>query len=96
MTIKDEMLLIEMLTKDLKAAVLEFDEHCKELRKQGNNYKPSLGYGSSAVDPWKGLEQGETSYAIERKIVTIREHLNTLRKRIVYYNGYKEQKDDTE
>ena len=90
MTIKEEIQLVEMLTKDLKDSVLEFDEHCKELRKQGNNYKPSLGYASSAVVPWKGLKQGETSFAIERKIVTIREHLNDLRKRIVYYNGKRE------
>jgi hypothetical protein len=33
------------------------------------------------------MEQSETSYAIKRKIVTIREHLNMLQKRIVDYDG---------
>ena len=94
MTIKDEMLLIEAMTNDLKDSVIGFDKHAEELRKRGNPNKPSLGYRSSTNGTTNELEQGETTYAIERKIVTIREHLNTLRKRIVDYNGYKEQKDD--
>lgn len=90
MTIKDEMLLIEAMTNDLKDSVLGFDKHTKALRENGNPYKPSLGYRSSITAPGNEVEQGETSYAIERKIVTIREHLNNLRKRIVYYDGKRE------
>ena len=90
MTIKEEIQLIEMLTKDLKVSVLSFDEQAKALQKNGMYHKPMIGDGSSAIDPYAGLKQGETSFAIERKIVTIREHLNDLRKRIVYYNGKRE------
>ena len=90
MSIKDEVLLIEMLTKDLKDSVLGFDKHAKALRKHGNPYKPSLGYRSSIGGPGNEVEQSETSYAIERKIVTIREHLNTLRKQVVNYYGGRE------
>lgn len=82
MTIKDEMLLIEAMTNDLKESVLGFDKNAK-----GNKYKPCMGYGALGDE----LTQGETSFAIKRKIVTIREHLNDLRKRIVYYDGRREE-----
>lgn len=90
MTIKEEIQLVEMLIKDLKASVLAFDEQAKALQKKGMHYKPMIGDGSSVTDPFAGLKQGETSFAIERKIITVREYLNDLRKRIVYYNGKRE------
>lgn len=86
MTIKDEMVLIVAMTKDLKDSVLGFEKRAKAQLDKGITYKPRMGYGALGDE----LTQGETSYAIERKIVTIREHLNTLRKRIVYYNGSRE------
>ena len=82
MTIKDEMLLIEAMTNDLKESVLGFEKHAMAQRNNGIIYKPSMGYGA----PGDELTQGETSYAIKRKIVTIREHLSTLQKRIVNYD----------
>lgn len=91
MTIKEEMQLIEMLTKDLKASVLEFESHAEKIRKEGHDWKPFLGHGATKEGAWlDGMSSSATSYAIERKIITIREHLNVLRKRIVYYNGKRE------
>lgn len=84
MTIKDEMAYIEMMVADLKDSVEEFDRIAKKV---GEKWKPTQGDGSIT----DSLSQGGTSYAIERKIVTIREHLNVLRKRIVDYNYYKEK-----
>ena len=84
MKIKDEMAYIEMMVTDLKDSVEEFDRIAKKI---GEKWKPTQGYGSIG----DSLSQGATSYAIERKIVTIRERLNTLRKRIVDYNYYKEK-----
>lgn len=84
MTIKDEMAYIEMMVADLKDSVEEFDRIAKKV---GEKWKPTQGYGGITDH----LSQGGTSYAIERKIVTIRERLNTLRKRIVDYNYYKEK-----
>ena len=84
MTIKDEMAYIEMMVTDLKDSVEEFDRIAKKI---GEKWKPMQGYGGIA----DSLSQGATSYAIERKIVTIRERLNTLRKRIVNYDGSREE-----
>lgn len=84
MTIKDEMAYIEMMVADLKDSVEEFDRIAKKV---GEKWKPTQGDGGITDQ----LSQGATSYAIERKIVTIRERLNTLRKRIVDYNYYKEK-----
>ena len=70
------------MTNDLKDSVIGFDKHA-----EGNKYKPRMGYGALGDE----LTHGETSFAIERKIVTIREHLNDLRKRIVYYDGRREE-----
>lgn len=93
MTIKEEIRFIGMLTKDLEDSVLEFDRYCKELQKKGRTHKPCMGYGSTAANP-QGLTQAGTSYSIERKIRIIRERLNDLRKRVVYYNGQREQDND--
>lgn len=91
MTIKDEIQLIEMLTKDLKASVLEFESHAERIRKEGHNWKPYLGDGATAEKAWMdGMPSSATSYAIQRKIITIRELLNGLRKRIVDYDGKRE------
>lgn len=79
MTIKEEILFIELLTKDLKASVLEYDRRSK----MTSYRKPYQGLGATVDGEDPGLQQGETSFAIERKIVTLREHLNSLRKRIV-------------
>lgn len=84
MKIKDEMAYIEMMVADLKTSVNEFDKIAKKI---GEKWKPTQGDG----DVNNSLAQGSTSYAIERKIVTIREHLNMLRKRVVYYDWYKEK-----
>ena len=81
MKIRDEMAYIEMMVADLKTSVNEFDRIGKKI---GEKWKPAQG-------DVNGLAQGSTSYAIERKIVTIREHLNVLRKRVVYYDWYKEK-----
>lgn len=56
MTIKDEMLLIEAMTNDLKDSVIGFDKHAEELRKRGNPNKPSLGYRSSTNGTTNELE----------------------------------------
>lgn len=94
MTIKEEIRFIGMLTKDLEDSVLEFDRYCKKLQREGMpNNKPCMGYGSTVYNP-QGLTQAGTSCSIERKIIIIRERLNDLRKRVVYYNGQREQDDD--
>lgn len=71
--------LIELETADLIECANEFDR-----RSRGMDYKPFVGSGY-VHDKDPGMQARETSYALERKIVTIREHLNMLRKQTVFY-----------
>jgi len=71
--------LIELETADLIECANEFDR-----RSRGMDYKPFVGSGY-VTDKDPGMQVRETSYALERKIVTIREHLNMLRKQTVYF-----------
>lgn len=71
--------LIELETADLIECANEFTR-----RARGMDYKPFAGSGY-VKDKDPGMQARETSYALERKIVTIREHLNLLRKQTVYW-----------
>ena len=71
--------LIELETADLIECAKEF-----ERRARGMDYKPFAGSGY-VRDKDPGMQARETSYALERKIVTIREHLNLLRKQTMFW-----------
>ena len=83
MTVFEYVALIQSEVTDLAHSVSEYETMHKHL-----GTKPYYGDGSV----WKedsygvphcereGLSQGSTTTAIERKIITIREHLNDLRK----------------
>lgn len=83
MGIEEYGVLITAETKDLINSLDEYDEMKRLLKR-----KPMYGDGAE----WKtdsygvqrctreGLAQGSTITAIERKIITLREHLNELRK----------------
>ena len=78
--------LIAKETHDLMDSIAAYDT----ARRQSGGYKPRQGDGSE----WKtdgygishlvkeGLRQGATATAIQRKIITIRDHLNELRKMV--------------
>lgn len=78
--------LIAKETHDLMDSIAAYDT----ARRQSGGYKPRQGDGSE----WKtdgygishlvkeGLQQGATATAIQRKIITIRDHLNELRKMV--------------
>lgn len=83
MTIKEKCQLIKAEVNDLVESVNAYDQAAKQ-----KGEKPYLGYGAKYIKNGygtnlcvkEGLQQGSTATAIERKIVTIRNHLNELRK----------------
>lgn len=78
--------LIAKETHDLMDSIAAYDT----ARRQSGGYKPRQGDGSEwKTDGYgishlvkKGLQQGATATAIQRKIITIRDHLNELRKMV--------------
>ena len=79
--------LIVRETEDLMNAIAPFEDW----KEKHNGEKPHMGDGAE----WKsdgygvthcvkdGFPQGSTVTAIERKIITIRDHLNELRKLVI-------------
>ncbi len=81
--IADKMNLIQAEIDDLTEAVIRHLD-----AREKDNRKPQQGDGAKwETDQYgwrhcvaEGFPQGATATAIERKIITIREHLNVLRK----------------
>ena len=83
MGVSEYSVLIKAEVADLMNSLDEYDEMKRLLKRKptfgdGAEWKMD-GYGVSHCTR-EGLSQGSTVTAIERKIVTIREHLNELRK----------------
>lgn len=78
--------LISEETEDLLESIALFEAEserqkgAKPNQGDGSEYRTD-GYGTHCVK--EGLPQGATATAIERKIITIRERLNALRKLVV-------------
>lgn len=79
--------LISEETEDLLESIALFEAEserqkgAKPNQGDGSEYRTD-GYGFTHCVK-EGLPQGATATAIERKIITIREHLNALRKLVV-------------
>lgn len=86
MGIREKVELVSLEMGDLKESIKEY--LAEQARQSGG--KPHMGDGSEwRNDQWgtphmvkAGLPQGGTASAIERKILTIREQLNEIRKEI--------------
>ena len=83
MGIAEYSVLITAETKDLINSLDEYDE-MKRLMKRKPMYGDGAEWKEDAYGTMRctreGLSQGSTITAIERKIITLREHLNELRK----------------
>ena len=79
---------VDELIKIIELEHKDVIDSSKQFLKRADNteWKPSATL-VNGVD--EGLQTYETSYAIERKIITLREHLNRLRKGIVDWRGKK-------
>ena len=77
---KNLVKLIELEAEDLLKCT---NEHLKVREKITWSYKPLPEQGYDSTTGYQGLPQSATSSAIERKIITLREHLNDLRKAVM-------------
>jgi len=72
--------LVNLIALEMKDLIKNTTEHLQVKEKLSYQWKPHQGAGYDPSKGYNGLPQSATSVAIERKIITLREHLNDLRK----------------